>query len=189
MFVDTDHDLLHQIRAGDRIALEVLYDTYSALVYSIAHQITTDIHLAQEITQDVFTKVWSHPEIYEPERGRFSSWLLTMTRNMAIDEIRKRARKSRFSLLPPLALQEISGAAYDTLSHLEHEEMAEVLKMHMSQLKKEHQDLLQLAYFKGQTLSEVATQQNLPIGTVKSRLHQALKTLKKHMAEWKEEQS
>lgn len=186
MAIPSDTELLHNIRQGDGDAFEAVYDRYGPLIYSLALQITNDQALAEEIVQDTFTKVWVSPELYNPERGRFSSWLLTMTRNIAIDALRKRMRKNRFSLLPPLMMQDADPVSSDALDEIERKELALVLRQGIHKLKPEQQELLQLTYWGGHSLSEVAQLQNVPLGTVKSRLHSALKALKRHLQHsWK----
>lgn len=178
MTTRSDLELLDSIRTGDGKALGELYERYVSNAYSLALKITRDKSLAQEVIQDVFTKVWVSPQLYQPERGRFSSWLLTITRNTAIDALRKQSRNSRFSVVPPLILHELTHETPNLLSRLEHEEIASTLNNSMSELKSEQLELLQLTYWQGYTLSEVATMKNLPIGTVKSRLHSTLKMLR-----------
>ncbi|GAX91419.1 RNA polymerase sigma factor [Effusibacillus lacus] len=183
----SEAELLHSLRQGEGAALEALYDRYAALVYSLALQITREPSLAQEVVQDVFTKVWVAPELYHSERGRFSSWLLTITRNLSIDALRKRARKNRFSVMPPQMLYEALYELPDYTGSLEQRELAVVIQKCLNTLKPEQQSILQLTYWEGHALSEVAEMLNLPLGTVKSRLHSALKTLRIQMRAWKEE--
>lgn len=181
MTIPSDTELLQQIQLGDGDAFEAVYDRYGPLVYSLALQITKEQALAEEIVQDTFTKVWVSPGLYNPDRGRFSSWLLTMTRNIAIDALRKRSRKNRFSIVPPLMLNDLATASSNTHEEIEQKELAYVLRQGIGKLKPEQQELLQLTYWGGHTLSEVADMQNLPLGTVKSRLHSTLKALKRHL--------
>ncbi|MFC4768669.1 RNA polymerase sigma factor [Effusibacillus consociatus] len=187
MSIKSEGELLHSLKLGDGNALEELYDRYASLVYSLSLQITKDPPLAQEVVQDVFTKIWVAPELYDARRGRFSSWLLTITRNLAIDALRKRSRKTRFSVLPPLMLYETLHDTVDYASGLERQELADTVRLGLDTLKPEQQTILKMTYWEGHSLSEVADILNLPIGTVKSRLHAALKTLRTLMQSWKEE--
>jgi RNA polymerase sigma-70 factor (ECF subfamily) len=182
----SDAELLISVKEGDGSALEKLYDRYAALVHSLALQITREPALAQEIVQDVFTKIWVSPNLYDPERGRFSSWLLTVTRNIAIDALRKRERKDRLSILPPLMIYETMHESPDFSEGMEQRELAAVVQKGMQILKPEQQTILQLTYWEGFSLSEVARKLGLPPGTVKSRLHSALKHLRDYLETWKE---
>lgn len=188
MAIPSDAELLQNIQQGDRDAFEAVYDRYGPLIYSLALQITRDQALSEEIVQDTFTKIWISSHLYNPERGRLSSWLLTMARNIAIDVLRKRVRNNRLSLLPPLMLHDLASVAPDSLAEIEHRELARALKQEIGKLNPEQQELLRLTYWGGYTLAEVAHMQNVPLGTVKSRLHSALKALKRHLhPAWKED--
>lgn len=182
----SDAELLISVNEGDGHALEELYDRYAALTYSMALQITRETALAQEIVQDVFTKIWVSPSLYDSKRGRFSSWLLTVTRNIAIDALRKRQRKDRYSILPALMIYDSIHELPDFSEGLEQQELASVVHKGMQILKTEQQTILQLAYWEGYSLSEVALKLGLPPGTVKSRLHSALKQLREYLQAWKE---
>ncbi|WP_018130294.1 RNA polymerase sigma factor [Effusibacillus pohliae] len=183
----TDAELLQRLQQKDGTALEELYERYASLTYSLALQITKEPALAQEVVQDTFTKIWVAPELYSVERGRFSSWLLTVTRNLAIDALRQRARKNRFSVVPPLQQDDALHASHDVSGAVAQKELAAAVRASLHRLKPEQLAILQLAYWEGYALSEVAERLRLPLGTVKSRLHAALKTLRKHLQEWEEE--
>ena len=91
----TDEELMACLRTQDIGAFEVLYDRYGTLAYSTALRVAGDVHLAEDITQEVFLRVWRHPDRYEPGRGRFAPWLLSVTRNGALDAVRSRGRRRR----------------------------------------------------------------------------------------------
>ena len=74
-------------------AFEVLYDRYARLVFSTAYRVVEDSYAAEDVVQDVFVRLWRHPERYVADRGRFLGWMLTVTRNRAIDEVRSRRRR------------------------------------------------------------------------------------------------
>lgn len=183
----TDQELLHFIQLGNSNAYEVLYERYVSLVFSLTLQIVSDQALAQEIVQDAFVKVWTHPESYQPNRGRFSSWLLTLTRNTAIDALRKKNRQQRFSLTPPLILNDMVSENLNLSSQLEQNEFSQAIQNSLSHLNPEQYELLDLTYWKGYTLSEVAELKQLPLGTIKSRLHASLKILRRTLQLGKED--
>ena len=85
----TDIDLLNQVGQHDQQALIVLYQRYGSLVYSLALQTLHQPVLAEEVTQDVFLKLWQQPARWNPELGQLSSWLLAITRNASIDRLRR----------------------------------------------------------------------------------------------------
>ncbi len=90
----SEHDvqLYKKLRRGEKEALEQMYDKYSKLLFSFSFKMTEEKQLAEEIVQEVFIKVWTQKSSYDETKGKFSSWLLTMTRNTVIDHHRKKAR-------------------------------------------------------------------------------------------------
>src|SRR5438094_10410029 len=89
----TDDQLMDGLLAGRIAALEQLYDRYSALVFSVSLRVLYDWQLAEDVTQEVFLRLWQRPQSYDPARGRLLSWLMSVTRNRAIDERRRLSRR------------------------------------------------------------------------------------------------
>ena len=89
----SDGILLQGIVAGDSDALLALHKRYVNLVYSMARHVLQDAGLAEEVTQDVFLKLWQKSQRYDPGRGQFPSWLLSVTRFAAIDRLRREGRR------------------------------------------------------------------------------------------------
>jgi RNA polymerase sigma-70 factor (ECF subfamily) len=98
----SDADLLRAIGEQETVAFNTLFDRYSRLVFSTAYRVLNDAGAAEDVVQDVYVRLWQRPERYVEERGRFIGWLLSVTRNRAIDEIRSRSRR-------PLSETLISG--------------------------------------------------------------------------------
>src|SRR5512139_655886 len=90
-----DGQLLQSVARGDQDALLMLHQRYVNLVYSMAWRVLQDVGLAEEVTQDIFLKLWHKGRQYDPSRGRFSSWLLSVTRFAAIDRLRREGRQPR----------------------------------------------------------------------------------------------
>src|SRR5262245_16062871 len=91
--LSSDFELVRRIQAQDEDALAALYDRYADLVYSFALRTLQNSALAEEATQDTFVKIWYHADSWDPARGQFCSWLLTITRYTAIDRLRKEQRQ------------------------------------------------------------------------------------------------
>ncbi|MEK5138704.1 sigma-70 family RNA polymerase sigma factor [Priestia sp. FSL W8-0001] len=89
--------LYNRIKQKDQAALELLYDKYERVLYSFVYRLTNQPHLAEEVVQEVFVKIWRGKGIYHEGKGKFSSWLFTIARNTAIDLIRKRKSDPIFS--------------------------------------------------------------------------------------------
>src|SRR5215207_2243320 len=85
--------LVNRLIDQDQSALSELYQQFGGLVYSIALRVVQNPTLAEEVTQDAFLKVWHQPSSWDPQRGKFVSWLLTITRYTAIDMLRKEQRR------------------------------------------------------------------------------------------------
>jgi RNA polymerase sigma-70 factor (ECF subfamily) len=168
----TDHLLIQRIQQRDQPALMELYGRYSSLVYGLALRVLQNQGLAEEVTQDVFLKVWQQPERWNPALGQFSSWLLTITRNAAIDRLRKERHTHAHQIEHVERLAEEQphreGLWYD----------GQVLAGLLDHLPPEQRQLIELAFFQGYTHSELAERLALPLGTVKTRLRSGLQKLR-----------
>ena len=173
-----DGVLLQRIAAGDSNALLVLHKRYANLVYSMAWRVLQDVGLAEEVTQDVFMKLWQRSQRYDAGRGRFSAWLLSVTRFAAIDRLRQEGRRP--------SVVEQSGDDPDEQTSLEQLlpsdhaswERGQHLRLLLEELPAEQRQVVELAYFGGLTHSELASYLGLPLGTVKGRLRLGLEKLR-----------
>ena len=179
-----DGILLRRIASGDGDALLALHGRYVHLVYSMAWRVLQDVGLAEEVTQDVFLKLWQKSQRYDPARGSFSGWLLSVTRFAAIDRLRREGRRPR-----PDALAAGDPDDQGTLERLlptDHAawERGQHLRLLLAQLPPDQRQVIELAYFGGLTHSELAEQLGVPLGTVKGRLRLGLEKLR---ASWLDE--
>jgi RNA polymerase sigma-70 factor (ECF subfamily) len=167
-------NLVRRLIARDQTALSELYQQYGGLVYSIAVRVVQNATMAEEVTQDTFLKVWHQPSSWDPERGKFVSWLLTITRYTAIDRLRKEQRRP---LQNAVELDDMRmgapGAADDPLM-----QDGQVLRSLLERLPGEQVQVIELAFFQGMSHSEMAEYLNLPLGTVKTRVRLGLQKLK-----------
>ncbi len=179
----SDYELMLLIKHKRETALSILYDRYASLIYSFALKAVNDEVAAREIVQSVFLRLWTTKSDYNPDKGRFKSWLLTITRNITIDWLRKKrneaTRQTTFKpeevdLLPDL---------YNLSPEDKAEKNSEREQIYMAyqHLSKQQIMLLEHFYWQGYSLSELASIYNQPLGTVKNRLHQALKILRRHL--------
>lgn len=173
----SDFTLYTRIQDKDKDALEQLYDRYEKILFSFILKMTEDRDLAEEALQEVFIKLWRGKGEYNESKGKFTSWLFTMSRNVAIDLIRKRKK-------PSVPLDEI-GDLVDTDSTVEHQaewqEEKTQIQAAVQSLSAEQQKMIQLFYFKGYTHETIAERCGIPLGTVKSRIRLALGKLKKSL--------
>lgn len=157
-------------------ALLSLYQHYGTLVYSVAYRVLQNEQDAEEVTQDVFVRVWEQAERYDPQRGSMAAWLAVVTRNAAIDTLRKQQRRIP---IPTLSLDE-HPQLWETLDANEPDiELTRQLAGALGQLSTEHQEALVLAYVHGLSQREIADHLNRPLGTVKSHIKQALDRLRR----------
>ncbi|REB05632.1 sigma-70 family RNA polymerase sigma factor [Sporosarcina sp. BI001-red] len=177
----TDDGTLYALAAAkDRSAFELLYDRYEKLIFSFAYRLTQDREIAEEVVQDVFVKLWNGTTTYKEEKGSFSSWLLTVTRNKAIDEIRRLKRHDHEPMIEKDSLIEQPGSVENTV---EWGEQRNSIRNAVLELKQEQQEIIELFYFKGLSQQKIADQCKLPLGTVKGRIRLALKHLKGFIAQ------
>ena len=171
-----DSELLRLIAHRDQDALSELYQRYCNLVYSLAFHTLQNTVLAEEVTQDVFFKIWSRPDRWNPSGGKFSSWLLTVTRYTAIDRLRKDMHQSD-------KLIELLDTIPDEHFIEDDHHIGEDLRTLLDQLPANQAKVIQLAFFYGMTHQEMAEALDLPLGTVKTRVRLGLLKLKDYLAE------
>ena len=171
--VPTDSVLLSQIADRSQHAMLALYRRYGGLVYSLALQTLRRPTLAEEVTQDVFLKLWQQPERWNPALGQLSSWLLTITRNAAIDRPRREARHQA-SDWPAEADDAGLSLAPDVAAWAD----GQLLRDLLQQLPPDQRELIELAFYRGYTHSELAEGLGIPLGTVKTRLRTGMQKLR-----------
>lgn len=177
----TDEALMIAINARDELAFAVLYDRYVDLVYSSTSRVVLDSQLAEDITQDVFVRLWQRPEQFIAERGRFLSWLMSVARNRAVDELRARGRRRRREVASSPAedpLKACSDADDPLLSAELHEAQVQVRRA-LGDLPPEQRLALELAYFSGMTQQEIAAALHEPLGTIKTRVRLGMQKLRR----------
>lgn len=170
-------ELLEHIQQGHEDSLIVLHSRYASMVYAVVYRILGEQMVAEEVTQDTFMQIWEKGHTYDPARGKFLTWLLTIARRRAIDEIRRYKRR-------------IPGS-YATFSLDEHQYLYEQLPDHdmqadlrqsllaeLKQLSEEQQQCIALAYFYGLSHSDIAEYLTLPLGTVKTRIRLGMQKLR-----------
>ena len=171
-----DEELLKRVAEGDEDALLRLYDKYGRLVYSLAYRVLQDHQLAEEVTQDVFTRVWQSARSFDPQKSRFTTWLTSITRNRSIDVLRRR----RVRGLTGAGEAELNTAITraDERFSPEHHLQALAVREALRQLPPPQREVLELAYFSGMTQREIAEHLNIPLGTVKTRMRLGLLKLR-----------
>ena len=175
-----DDRLMAELGEGQIQALEQLYNRYSILVYSVGLRILHDQVLAEDVTQEVFLRLWRRPQSYDPARGRFLSWLMSITRNRAIDERRRITRRQRVEDRNGDATEQVAS-----VDRLDDPELAATIgddrravRAAMAVLPAPQRRVIELAYFAGLTQTEIAELTATPLGTVKTRVRLAMNKLR-----------
>ena len=166
-----DGDLLRRLEAREADALEAIYGRYSAYVMGISLRILGSREEAEEVVQDVFWQLWKTTLRYEPARGRFSTWLFSVTRNRCIDRLRSTARAPLRSDGDELALL---PAADDQEGEAVLVERQKEVRAQLELLPDEQRQAIELAFFRGLSHGEIATTTGEALGTVKSRIRRGL---------------
>lgn len=172
----TEALLIDALKNHNNEAYRYLYLQYRGALYNVICQIIPDTESANDVLQEVFIAVWKNMEKYDADKGRLFTWLLNITRNTAINKLRSKNYKNN---LKTDDLNNFVSYIDDKTSYQQNINSIGLRKQ-VSALKEEFKAVLELAYFNGLTHDEVAKSLNIPIGTVKTRMRNAVLELKKH---------
>lgn len=168
-----DRELVIRVVDGDARAFEALYDRHSAQVFGFAMRITGRRRAAEEATQDAFLSLWRAADRWDGQRGTLTTWLLAMVRHRSIDWLRREARHDRDLEIDDDAVGRLE-AAERTEEQVGAHEDARLARGLLTCLPLEQRQVIELAYFKGLTQTEIAVKVGIPLGTVKGRQRLAL---------------
>src|SRR5262245_48126735 len=172
----TDASLLARMAQRDPKALDMFYMRHARAVFSLALTMLGERARATDLAQDVFLLVWRSAGTYQPT-GSARPWLLRLTRNRAIDELRRdRRRLAHESSLPNQALHALPAPLA-----LAEAAQRQVERDALAALPAEQRDVLFLAFFQGLSHQEIASCLRTPLGTIKARIRQALQTLRQQL--------
>ncbi|HWV24794.1 MAG TPA: sigma-70 family RNA polymerase sigma factor [Thermomicrobiales bacterium] len=180
-----DADLVRAMATGNTHAMAELYDRYSRPVFSFALRLLEDRHHAEELLQEVFFRAWRQGDKFSDRRGSFISWLLSITHNMAIDEIRKQNRRPKRvgSDDPVMLLNSLEDDAPAVEDQAVQATIHAQVRNAMDALPEPQRMAIELAYFQGMTQREIAEIQGEPLGTIKTRLRLGVRKLREHLAD------
>jgi RNA polymerase sigma-70 factor (ECF subfamily) len=181
----TDVDLINRVSERDAKALEVLYDRYNRVVYSFALRIIGDPQIAEELLQEVFFRAWQQGKAFRETRGAFVTWLLSITHNMAIDEVRKRRRRPQKadSEDPEQVLAAVADSRQDVEDEVWLSSLRTTIEQAMQQLPPAQRDAIELAYFQGLTQREISERLGEPLGTIKTRMRLGVQKLRDQLGD------
>ncbi len=170
----TQEELIELIRQRNQKAFTFLYDNYSKALFGVINSIINNQEESEDVLQNTFVKIWNNFGSYEEAKGRLYTWMLNIARNMAIDSTRSKHEKIKSKI------QSTSDTVYQKnnlqFTDVAHESIG--IKTILNTLKEEHKQIIDLAYFEGYTQEEISKKLNLPLGTVKTKVRQAILTLR-----------
>ncbi|MFN8521478.1 MAG: sigma-70 family RNA polymerase sigma factor [Chloroflexota bacterium] len=172
----SDEALVERIRGEDVRALDVLYSRYSRPVYSLALKMLGTSEAAEELVQETFLRLWQRPETYSAERGKISTWLLGVCHHRAVDVLRRRRLETRHleSVQAEAASLFAEDPADDVIASVQGERVIRALQ----ELPDAQRLVVELAYIRGMSQSEIADATGEPLGTVKTRMRLAMQKLR-----------
>jgi len=171
----SETELIHAILKKDKYGAEALYDMYSSSLYGVIFRIVQHEEIAEDLLQDTFLRIWNSFSSYDASKGRLFTWMVNIARNIAIDK----TRSKEFRNSSKTEDIENNVLSLDRLTNTEINPEIIGLKELIRKLKPEHKIILDLVYFEGFTHVEVAEKLEIPLGTVKTRLRNAIITLRK----------
>lgn len=180
----SDAELARRLGDADGAALSQLYQRFGRPCYSLARRICADDGLAEEVVQEVFLTLWRDPRRFDPARGSFATWLLTLIHHKAVDAVRRESTVRRRVVPAPEAGEEwsptpVPGADQAAMARVAAGQVREALH----RLPAEQRKVLALAYFGGHTQREIAVLTEVPLGTVKSRMFAGVQRLRSLLGE------
>lgn len=167
--------LLDRLAAGDPSAIGDLYDAYGRQVYALAFRMLEDAAAAEDVTQEVFVKVWRNAAKFDPDRGRVATWILHLAYTSSVDLIRARRKGAPSRFKSPMDEPDLTA---NTAEDAETTVMGAQVRCALMRLPAEQRQALEMAYFGAMTQQEIAHRLTIPLGTVKSRVRLGLEALR-----------
>jgi RNA polymerase sigma-70 factor (ECF subfamily) len=167
-----DASLLSLVQSGDQPAMTAIFDRYAPLVYSVALRVLRDASEAEDVMQEIFIQLWRSPAAFVSARGSLGAWLVVVTRNRAIDVLRRR----RYS--DPIEIFDLPSTT-DLGSITERNILMEKVRIALQDLPTEQRTSLEMAFFDGLSHSEIAEKTGDPLGTIKTRIRLGLISVRK----------
>ena len=178
--ISEDTRLAERLLARDEGALREVIDAYGAAVYGMARRVVAEPTLAEEVAQDTFLAIWRRPGAFDSSRGTMQAFLLGVTRNKAVDLVRREEalRRAKDALMSETEATSTTPSTGEQMNEIDRREE---IKKALSELSPVQREAIVLAYFGGRTYREVAVELGIPEGTAKTRLRDGLIRLKELM--------
>ena len=176
---EDDGELAKRLQRRDPRALADLYDRYGRLIYALILRVVRDGGIAEDLVQETFLRAWNRVQAFDAEKGALGAWLLAVARNRAIDYLRSAEGRQRNTT----ELQETEHPALfaDMEKQLFNSDRVRRVKAALEKLSANHREVIELAYFEGLSQTEMAERMGQPLGTVKTWVRTALRTLREEL--------
>ena len=171
----SEEELVYLLKERDQSAFSYLYDNYAAVLYGIIFKMLDNRELAEDVLQEAFVKIWNNFSNYDSIKGRLFTWMLNLTRNLTIDTIRSKGYKKQSKIqnsdntVNNISDNTNTAESFDALG----------IRKHLTLLKNDQRQIIDLAYFGGFTQDEISKRLDIPLGTVKTRMRTAISELRK----------
>jgi RNA polymerase sigma-70 factor (ECF subfamily) len=171
----SEEELVFLLKGRDQSAFAYLYDNYSAVLYGVIFKMLEDRELAEDVLQEAFIKIWNNFSNYDSLKGRLFTWMLNITRNLTIDTIRSKGYKKQAKIqnsentVNNISDKTNTAESFDAMG----------IRKHLTLLKNDQKEIIDLAYFGGFTQDEISKKLSIPLGTVKTRMRTAIIELRK----------
>ncbi len=171
----SEEELIFLLKGKDQSAFAYLYDNYSAVLHGVIFKMLEDRELAEDVLQEAFIKIWNNFSNYDSSKGRLFTWMLNITRNLTIDTIRSKGYKKQAKIqnsentVNNISDKTNTAESFDAIG----------IRKHLTLLKNDQKEIIDLAYFGGFTQDEISKKLSIPLGTVKTRMRAAIIELRK----------
>jgi RNA polymerase sigma-70 factor (ECF subfamily) len=176
---DNDPDLVRRLQRRDPKAMADLYDRYGRLVYAVILRVVRDGGIAEDLVQETFLRVWNRVQGFDADKGGLGPWLLAVARNRAIDYLRSSA--GRMQNATELQDTEHPALFTDMERELLNSDRVRRVRVALEKLSANQRTVIELAYFEGLSQAEMAERMSQPLGTVKTWVRGALKSLREEL--------
>jgi RNA polymerase sigma-70 factor, ECF subfamily len=175
-----DSQLVVAVARFQEDALAEIYRRHGPAVFALARRVTSDVTAAEDVTQEVFLRLWRQPDRFDPARGSLRSFLLAQSHSRSVDLVRSRAARARRE---EADARMTANAGYDLEREVWDLAVADQVAQAMAALPSEERAAIELAYYEGHTYREVASILRQPEGTVKSRIRNGLRRMRNALVE------
>lgn len=175
----SEEELVVLLKEKNETAFNYLYDNYSGALYGVVLRIVLSKEYTEEVIQDVFVKVWNSIYQYDTSKGRFYTWMINIARNTAIDYLKSKGFKNELKnqTLPDFVYNSTKLSVSSTTDFIGFNKVLEGLEL-------DKQELINLAYYQGFTQIEISEKLKIPLGTVKTKMRNALIKLRELLKEF-----